>query len=89
MPNTTLASFAGIEGEALLLKLNAAGICVSTGSACATGEKEPSHVLKAMGVPAALGLGTVRFSLSRFTTAEEMAVVAGKVPELVRGLRGV
>jgi cysteine desulfurase len=88
VPNTTLASFQGIEGEALLLKLNAEGICVSTGSACATGEKEPSHVLKAMGVPAALGLGTIRFSLSRFSAVEEMAKVEAKVPELVRELRG-
>jgi cysteine desulfurase len=72
LPNTTLASFPGLEGEALLLKLSQAGICVSVGSACTTGQREPSHVLKALGVDPALARGTLRFSLGRGTTAEEI-----------------
>ena len=72
LPNTCLVGFAGLEGEALQLRLAEHGVCVSTGSACSTGMREPSHVLRAMGVPAGEALGTVRFSLSRFTTEAEI-----------------
>ena len=87
LPNTAFISFQGIEGEALFLKLSDRGICVSTGSACSTGQREPSHVLRAMGVPAGEALGTVRFSLSRFTTEAEILRVVELVPELVAELR--
>ena len=87
LPNTSFISFSGIEGEALFLKLSDRGVCVSTGSACSTGQREPSHVLRAMGVETGEALGTVRFSLSRFSTREEIQTVAGMVPELVAALR--
>jgi len=87
LPNTAFVSFAGIEGEALFLKLSDRGVCVSTGSACSTGQREPSHVLRAMGVPDAEALGTVRFSLSRFTTEAEIRQVLDLVPGLVAELR--
>ncbi len=87
LPNTSFIGFAGIEGEALLLRLNQAGICVSTGSACTTGQKEPSHVLRAMNVSAGFAMGTVRMSLSRFTTEGEIARVVGVLPGLVQELR--
>jgi cysteine desulfurase len=87
VPNTSMISFDGVEGEAILLRLDEAGICVSTGSACTTGQKEASHVLRAMGVPAAGALGTVRFSLSRFTTPEDLDQVEACLPGVVEGLR--
>jgi len=87
LPNTSFISFQGIEGEALFLKLSDRGVCVSTGSACSTGQREPSHVLRAMGVETGEALGTVRFSLSRYSTREEILRVAGMVPGLVAELR--
>lgn len=87
LPNTSFIGFAGIEGEALLLRLSQAGICVATGSACTTGQKEPSHVLRAMGVDGAFALGTVRLSLSRYTTEDEIARVVEVLPGLVQELR--
>jgi cysteine desulfurase len=87
VPNTSLVSFQGIEGVALFLKLSDRGVCVSTGSACATGQREPSHVLRAMGVPPELARGTVRFSLSRYTTGAEIDRVLELVPALVAELR--
>lgn len=87
LPNTSFIGFAGIEGEALLLRLSQVGICVATGSACTTGQKEPSHVLRAMGVDAGLALGTLRLSLSRFTTEDEIAQVVEVLPGLVHELR--
>ncbi len=85
--NTSFLSFKGIEGEALLLKLSERGICVSTGSACTTGQKEPSHVLRAMGVPKEFAMGTIRISLSRYTTADEIAQLSQMLPGLVAELR--
>jgi cysteine desulfurase len=89
LPNTSLVGFAGIEGEALQLKLAERGICVSTGSACSTGMREPSHVLRAMRVPEAYARGTVRFSLGFGTTEAQIAAVADLLPGLVRDLRGM
>jgi len=89
LPNTSLVGFAGIEGEALQLKLAERGICVSTGSACSTGMREPSHVLRAMRVPDAYARGTVRFSLGLGTTEAQITAVAGLLPGLVRDLRGI
>ncbi len=87
LPNTSCLGFPGLEGEALLLGLSQQGICVSTGSACTTGQKEPSHVLRAMGVEPALAMGTLRLSLSRFTTEVEITDLAGMLPGLVKELR--
>ena len=87
LPNTSLAGFAGLEGEALQLRLAEQGICVSTGSACSTGMREPSHVLRAMRIPAAYARGTVRFSLGLGTTAGQMERVSELLPGLVAELR--
>jgi cysteine desulfurase len=87
LPNTSLVGFAGVEGEALQLKLAEQGICVSTGSACSTGMREPSHVLRAMQVPDTYARGTIRFSLGRETTSEEMQKVQEILPSLIAGLR--
>jgi len=89
LANTTLLSFQGLEGEALLMKLSGQGICVSTGSACTTGQKEPSHVLQAMNLPPDFSRGTVRLSLSLETTEEEIREVLEFLPAAVAGLRGL
>lgn len=89
VPNTSLLSVPGLEGEALLLKLDAEGICVSTGSACTSGQKEPSHVLRAMGVPPETARGTIRISLSRQTTDAEIETVIEALPRIVVELRGL
>lgn len=89
LANTTLLSFKDIEGEALLMKLNEKGICVSTGSACTTGQKEPSHVLRAMNAPPEFSRGTVRISLSRETTEDEIRQVIEIFPSLVADLRSL
>lgn len=85
--NTSMLSFRDVEGEALLLRLDQEGICVSTGSACTTGQKEPSHVLRAMGMTPADARGTLRFSLSRTTTEAEIARVEAVLPGIVEELR--
>jgi cysteine desulfurase len=87
LPNTSLVGFAGIEGEALQLRLAEQGICVSTGSACSTGMREPSHVLRAMRVPDAYAQGTVRLSLGRETTQAQVESILGLLPALVADLR--
>jgi len=87
LPNTCLVGFAGLEGEALQLRLAEHGVCVSTGSACSTGMREPSHVLRAMQVPDTYARGTMRFSLGRSTTSEEMHKVQGLLPALAADLR--
>lgn len=87
LPNTSLLAFEGVEGEALLLRLDRAGICVSTGSACSTGHKEPSHVLRAMGVDPTYAKGTLRVSLGRMTTAREVEALEDLLPEVVAELR--
>jgi cysteine desulfurase len=87
LPNTSLIGFANIDGEALQLLLAERGICVSTGSACSTGLREPSHVLRAMQVPAAYAQGTLRFSLGRGTATEDLDKVSGLLPALVTELR--
>ncbi|WP_291271349.1 aminotransferase class V-fold PLP-dependent enzyme [Geothrix sp.] len=87
LPNTSLVGFAGIEGEALQLKLAEQGICVSTGSACSTGMREPSHVLRAMQVPDTYARGTVRFSLGLGTTPVQMTRLMDLLPGLVSELR--
>ncbi len=85
--NISSFSFKGIEGEALMLMLDTKGICVSSGSACNSGSLEPSHVLKAMGVPEEYINGTIRVSLSEFTTEEELDFAADEIIKTVKMLR--
>ncbi len=87
LPNTSLVGFAGVEGEAVQLRLAEQGICVSTGSACSTGMREPSHVLRAMQVPSAYAQGTVRFSLGRGTTEAQVDRVLDLLPGILAELR--
>ncbi|WP_371743791.1 cysteine desulfurase NifS [Mangrovicoccus sp. HB161399] len=87
LPNTSTIAFEYIEGEAILLKLNQAGIAASSGSACTSGSLEPSHVLRAMDIPFTAAHGAIRFSLSRETTEEEIDRVLAVVPEIIAGLR--
>ncbi len=87
VPNTTNISFDGIEAESLLIALDLEGVAVSTGSACSSGTLEPSHVLKAMGLPQAFARNSLRFSLGSSTTAEEIDFVLGVLPRLVTKLR--
>ena len=87
LPNTTNISFEYVEGEAILLRMNEYGICAASGSACSSGSLEPSHVLRAIGVPFTAIHGSIRFSLSRYTTEEEIDSVIEIVPKLVKDLR--
>lgn len=87
LPNTTNIGFEFIEGEAILLHLSAAGIAASSGSACTSGSLEPSHVLMAMQVPFSYAHGSVRFSLSKFTTEEEIDYTIKTVPPVIQRLR--
>ncbi len=87
LPNTTNMSFEYIEGEAILLRLNEFGICASSGSACTSGSLEPSHVLRAMGIPYTAVHGSIRFSLSRYNTQQEIDKVIEVMPGVIRELR--
>jgi cysteine desulfurase len=89
LPNTTNISFEFIEGEAILLLLDELGICASSGSACTTGSLEPSHVMRAMGVPYTLAHSSIRFSLSRYTTADEIDTVIREMPAIIDRLRSI
>ena len=86
-PGTLNVSFEAVEGESLILRLDMEGICVSTGSACTSGSMEPSHVLAALGLPPRLAQGTVRFSLGRNTTEEEIDTVIAKLPKVIKQMR--
>ncbi len=87
LPNTSNISFEYIEGESILLMLDKFGICASSGSACTSGSLEPSHVLRAMGVPFTAAHGSIRFSLSRYNTEKEVDYTIEKMPEIVNKLR--
>ncbi len=87
LPNTSNISFEYVEGEAILLRLNEYGICASSGSACTSGSLEPSHVLRAIGVPFTAIHGSIRFSLSRYNTEEEIDKVIEIVPGIIKDLR--
>ena len=89
LPNTTNIGLKYIEGEAILLSLNKYGICASSGSACTSGSLEPSHVLRAMGLPYTTLHGSIRFSLSRYTTEAEIDQVIAVMPEIVDRLRAL
>ena len=87
LPNTTSIAFEYVEGEAILLMMNEHGICASSGSACTSGSLEPSHVLRAMGVPFTAAHGSIRFSLSRYNTEAEVDTVVEVFPAIVESLR--
>ena len=87
LPNTTSIAFEYVEGEAILLMMNEYGICASSGSACTSGSLEPSHVLRAMGVPFTAAHGSIRFSLSRYNTEDDIDVIVEKLPPVIERLR--
>ena len=89
VPNTTNISFEGIEAESLLIALDLEGVAVSTGSACSSGSLEPSHVIKAMGLPHHRGTSSIRFSLGLGNTTEDVDFVIAKLPALVDKLRAL
>ena len=89
LPNTLNVSFPYVEGEAMLYHLGDAGICASSGSACTSGSLEPSHVLRAMDAPFTSLHGSLRFSLSRYTTQEDIDAVLDAMPGIVRTLRAL
>jgi cysteine desulfurase len=89
LPNTSSISFDYIEGESILLSLSDLGICASSGSACTSGSLEPSHVLRALGVPFTRVHGSLRLSLSVFTTDEEIDFVIAQLPPIVERLRAL
>jgi len=87
LPNTLSIAMEFVEGEGILLLLSEKGICASSGSACTSGSLEPSHVLRAMGVPFTCAHGSIRFSLSRFTTDAEIDTVIKELPPIIHRLR--
>jgi len=87
LPNTSNVAFAGVEAEAILLLLNQLDICASSGSACTTGSIEPSHVLTAMGLPPDLARSSVRFSLGKYNTEEEVDFLIKQLPGVIQRLR--
>lgn len=89
LPNTSNIAFKNVEGEAILLMLDRLGICASSGSACTSGSLEPSHVLRAMGVPFNYAHGSVRLSLSRYTTEEDVGFVIENFPGVIQTLRAI
>lgn len=89
LPNTANISFSYIEGESILMLLDMQGICASSGSACTTGSLEPSHVLRAMGVPYTDAHGSIRFSFSRYNTEEEVDKVLEVLPPVIARLRQI
>jgi len=89
LPNTTSISFEFVEGESILLMMDALGICASSGSACTSGSLEPSHVLRAMGVPFTAAHGSIRFSLSVYNTEQEIDFVIEKMPPIIERLRAM
>lgn len=89
LPNTTSIAFEYVEGESILLLMDQHGICASSGSACTSGSLEPSHVLRAMGVPFTAAHGSIRFSLSVYNTEAEIDSVIEKLPPIIERLRGM
>ena len=89
LPNTVSVSFEYVEGESILLLLSDLGICASSGSACTSGSLEPSHVLRAMGVPFTAAHGSIRFSLSIYNTKEEMDYIIQHLPPIIQRLRDI
>ena len=89
LPNTTNLSFEYIEGESILMHMDIYGICASSGSACTTGSLEPSHVMRAMGVPYTAAHGAIRFSFSRYNTQEDVDAVVDVMPGIISKIREI
>ena len=89
LPNTANISFEFVEGEAILLMMDRFGICASSGSACTSGSLEPSHVMRAMGVPFTAAHGSIRFSLSRYNTDGDVDLVIRELPPIIARLREI
>ena len=89
LPNTTNIGFEFVEGEAILMLLDDKGICASSGSACTSGSLTPSHVLRAMGVPFTFIQGSIRFSLSRYNTQEDIEYILRELPPIIKRLREI
>ena len=87
LPNTTSISFEYVEGESILLMMDRLGICASSGSACTSGSLEPSHVLRAMGVPFTAAHGSIRFSLSSYNTEKDIDFIVQHLPSIIARLR--
>ncbi len=87
LPNTSNIGFESVEGEAILLLMNEHGICASSGSACTSSSLDPSHVMKAMGVPFSRAHGSIRFSLSRYNTEADIDLVLKHLPGIIQRLR--
>ena len=87
LPGMVSFCFEGIEGESLLLRLDLAGICASSGSACTSGSLDPSHVLLAIGLPHEIAHGSLRLSLCEYNTEEQVDYILSEVPQVVRTLR--
>lgn len=89
LPGTLNMCFEGVEGESLLLLLDAKGICASSGSACTSGSLDPSHVLLSIGVPVEIAHGSLRLSLSEYNTMDEIDYIIEEVPKIVDYLRSI
>jgi len=89
LPNNANISFSGVEGESILMALDQKGVCVSTGSACASGSLKPSHVLLALGLSHQQAHGSIRFSLGKYTTNEEIDYVLKVLPDIIKRLRAI
>jgi cysteine desulfurase len=87
LPNTTSIAFEYVEGESILLMMDQYGICASSGSACTSGSLEPSHVLRAMGVPFTAAHGSIRFSLGTYNSEEDVETIIEKLPPIIERLR--
>ena len=89
LPNTTNIGFEFIEGEAILLMLDAKGVAAASGSACTSGSLTPSHVLRAMGIPFTFVQGSIRFSLSRYNTEKDVDYIIKTLPPIIERLREI
>lgn len=87
LANNVNVRFSYVEGESILMRLNEKGIAVSTGSACSSKELQPSHVLTAIGLKPEEAHGSIRFTLSKYTTNEEIAYVLNVIPGIIKNLR--
>jgi len=89
LPNNANISFSGVEGESILMALNEKGVAVSTGSACASGSLDPSHVLMALGVGVERAHSSIRFSLGKYNTEKEIDYILKILPEIIKKLRAI